>query len=883
PAAAADAVPNTACAPLGAAGAYNGFFAETYAAQSSDVEGRLAAGGNVNINHYSIADKLPATTTGGTLVVGGNLTFPSGRVYVGDILVRGSAAGVGAAVINGLGPNQHLVANATMPVDFAAEFARLRAWSDQLAALPANGTWVSQWGGLTLRGDNTSALQVFNLPGDVVFNSHTFAVERIPAGATVLFNLSGTSAGLRNMSLESLAPHRVRTLFNFPQATSLTLTSIGVQGSILAPRAVIDNPQGVVIGQVIARSWNGMMQLNHAPFEGCGLPGDNRPPVAQSQTLVTAEDTPLPIALVGTDPDNDALTYVVLTPPSHGTLSGTAPNVVYTPATGYSGPDAFTFRVDDGRAQSAPATVAITVTAGDDPPQAFDSHVWTDEDVPVALVLGASDPDGDALTYTIVDLPAHGIAGGAPPNLAYTPARDFHGDDRLTFRVNDGHGDSNLATVTITVRPINDAPLADDKSLSLEQGASVPVALTGSDPDGDAIGFRTIDGPAHGTLAGTAPNLTYTANDDYTGDDAFRYVANDGALDSLPATVRIVVTGRNHPPVIVSVAPTTVPERANYRYDVDATDPDAGDVLTYGLPHGAAGMSIDGASGVVGWPSDPALTGSNLLPNAQCAIGGGSVGSVAPAADVVMVVDESGSMAGEHAWIADMAAPLEAHLVTNGVGAGALPNRYGLIGYEATPRPINVGATAMGNYQELITATAQLRTPGGTEDGWRGIMHGLNQYPLREDSARNVILITDEDRDVADTTLTYDSMLASLRAKKAVLNAVVNARFRCGDNTLALGMGQNRVGYKADGRGGFVTCANVTATSGDGTTLRDYVDLALATGGAAWDIEVLRDGGLLAQSFTNALLKIKVQEILQQIPADPQPDLYVQALEARDG
>lgn len=882
PTVAAQSTPNT-CAPLGAAGGYNGFFAETFQAQSSDVEGRLAAGGNVSINHYSIADKLPATTTGGTLVVGGNLTFPSGRVYVGDILVRGSAAGVGAAVINGLGPNQRLVANATMPVDFTAEFTRLRTWSDRLATLPANGTWISQWGGLTLRGDNTSALQVFSLPGDVVMNSHTFAVERIPAGATVLFNISGASAGLRNMSLESLAAHRTRTLFNFPQATSLTLTSIGVQGSILAPRAVINNPQGVVIGQVIARSWNGMMQLNVGPFVGCGLPGDNNAPAAQPQTLTTPEDTPLPITLAGTDPDGDALTFVVLTQPSHGTLSGTAPNVVYTPAPGYSGPDTFTFRVDDGRAQSAPATVSITVTPGDDPPQAFDSHVYTDEDVPVALVLGASDPDGDPLTYTLVGLPAHGTLSGTAPNLSYQPAANFHGEDRLTFRVNDGHGDSNLATVTITVRPINDAPLADDKNLALEQGASAPVVLTGSDPDGDALGFRVVEGPTHGTLSGTAPNLVYTANAGYSGDDTFRYVANDGALDSPPALVRIVVTERNQPPTIVTLAPTTVLERAAYRYDADATDPNVGDVITWNLPHGAAGMSVDGASGVVAWPSDPALVGSNLLPNAQCAIGGGTVGSIVPAADVVMVVDESGSMAGEHEWIADMAAPLEAHLTTNGVGAGALPNRYGLIGYEAAPRPINVGATAMGNYRELITATAQLRTPGGTEDGWRGILHGLNQYPLREDSARNVILITDEDRDIVDTALTYDSMLASLRAKKAVLNAVVNARFRCGDNTIALGMGQNRVGYKADGRGGFVTCANVTATSGDGTTLRDYVDLALATGGAAWDIEVLRDGGLLAQSFTNALLKIKVQEILQQIPADPQPDLYVQALDSRGG
>jgi hypothetical protein len=96
-----------------------------------------------------------------------------------------------------------------------------------------------------------------------------------------------------------------------------------------------------------------------------GLVGaPNRAPVANAQSVTTPQDTAKPIVLSGSDPDGDALTYTVVSAPSHGVVTGTAPNVTYTPAAGYSGPDSFTFKVNDGTVDSAPATVSMTVTAG---------------------------------------------------------------------------------------------------------------------------------------------------------------------------------------------------------------------------------------------------------------------------------------------------------------------------------------------------------------------------------------------------------------------------------------------------------------------------------------------------------------------------------------
>ena len=86
-------------------------------------------------------------------------------------------------------------------------------------------------------------------------------------------------------------------------------------------------------------------------------------PVAHEQSLLAVKDVPVPVLLAGADPDGESVTFAVDSGPQHGSLSGTAPNLVYTPATGYFGPDAFTFTVHDGLLRSEPATVSVTVAA----------------------------------------------------------------------------------------------------------------------------------------------------------------------------------------------------------------------------------------------------------------------------------------------------------------------------------------------------------------------------------------------------------------------------------------------------------------------------------------------------------------------------------------
>ena len=305
----------------------------------------------------------------------------------------------------------------------------------------------------------------------------------------------------------------------------------------------------------------------------------NRQPVADDQSVTTNEDTPVGITLTGSDPDGDPITYTMVNNPSNGSLSGTAPDLTYTPNAGYSGDDSFTFKVNDGTVDSNIATVSITVDSVNDPPVADDQSVNTNEDTPVDITLTGSDPDGDTLIYTVVSNPSNGSLNGTAPSLTYIPNPNHNSSDSFTFKVNDGKVDSNIATVSITVNPVNDPPVADDQSVSTDEDASVNITLTGSDPDGDPLTYTVVSNPSNGSLSGTAPDMTYTPDPDHNSSDSFTFKVNDGTVDSDIATVSITVNPVNDPPVADDQSVST-DEDTSVNITLTGSDPD-GDPLIY--------------------------------------------------------------------------------------------------------------------------------------------------------------------------------------------------------------------------------------------------------------------------------------------------------------
>jgi Bacterial Ig domain len=186
----------------------------------------------------------------------------------------------------------------------------------------------------------------------------------------------------------------------------------------------------------------------------------NSPPVAYDQNVQTAMDMPIDITLQASDANpTDELTATIVSQPINGTLSEINQeigNVSYTPNPGITGQDRFTFKVNDGSADSNIANASITVNGNsqNSPPVASDLNVQTTMNTTVNITLLATDADLNNLTATIVSQPINGTLSEINQeigNVSYTPNPGITGQDRFNFTVNDGFADSNIATASITV------------------------------------------------------------------------------------------------------------------------------------------------------------------------------------------------------------------------------------------------------------------------------------------------------------------------------------------------------------------------------------------------------------------------------------------------
>jgi len=178
-------------------------------------------------------------------------------------------------------------------------------------------------------------------------------------------------------------------------------------------------------------------------------------------------------------------------------------------------------------------------------PVAEDKSILTDEDTPVTVLLTGSDPDGNPLTFSVVSDPSKGSLGGIAPNLTYTPEANYFGTDSFTYLANDGIANSSEATVSLTINPVNDAPTAKQQTLSVLANSSHWIALEGMDVDGDSLDYEVVSEPTNGSLRGSPPNILYSPNQDFTGDDEFTFRVHDGAVYSAEATVTLSVSNND--------------------------------------------------------------------------------------------------------------------------------------------------------------------------------------------------------------------------------------------------------------------------------------------------------------------------------------------------
>lgn len=236
--------------------------------------------------------------------------------------------------------------------------------------------------------------------------------------------------------------------------------------------------------------------------------------------------------------------------------------------------------------------------------------------------------------------------------------------------------------------------------------------------------------------------------------------------------------------------------------------------------------------------------------------------------DVVFVVDESGSMAGEHAWLGSMPGQLEAAFNAAGIGNDPTrPNRYGMVGYASSAHEAQqrahkhlLAGNDFGSAAEAQAAAASLAVVGNLEDGYDGITLALQAYAFRPGAVVAVILITDAARTVVNGAVNKTSVEGLLTGRQVVFAAICNLDIR--DTLAAVCIGRKgAVAYKQSGAS-YVTSTFSSIAPGPGgapdnaTVVADYTSMAEDVGGTTWDLNILRAGGSAALAFTAAFIDI---------------------------
>ncbi|WP_338018308.1 Ig-like domain-containing protein [Vibrio navarrensis] len=306
----------------------------------------------------------------------------------------------------------------------------------------------------------------------------------------------------------------------------------------------------------------------------------NDVPVAAADTLTFDEDVTSTLDVLSNDSDIEdgsftasSITLLDLGQGegiySFATVSVNADGTLkIVPTANVNGQHSFTYTLtDSGQAVSASATVTLNITPVNDAPVAVDNSAQLLEEGSFEVNVLGNDSDvdtGDRFDLTsvnVVDKPAHGsVSVTASGAIVYRPEENYFGEDSFTYTVADAAGAvSNVATVTMTVTPVNDAPMAQAQSQTLDEDKSLVITLVGSDIDNDddTLQYVITEPVSHGVLEPLTNNSwRYTPEANFNGSDSFLFKVNDGELDSTEARVDLTVNAVNDTPTATDVSAT---------------------------------------------------------------------------------------------------------------------------------------------------------------------------------------------------------------------------------------------------------------------------------------------------------------------------------------
>ena len=378
-----------------------------------------------------------------------------------------------------------------------------------------------------------------------------------------------------------------------------------------------DTPDNDAVSDVDIQGVRAVFDMDALFFR---LDVDNQPPMADDQNVPTAEDTPVGITLTGSDPDSDPLTFSVLINPTDGMLTGTPPNLTYTPNLNFNGSDSFTFQVDNGNGGTDTETVSITVNGANDPPTITSpAAVSVPENQTGVIDVQSTDPEGETegagLTYSLTGGADQALFSIVPATgvLTFNSAPDFEnpGDAGannvydVQVTVTDSGTLTSVQNLQVTVTNTPDPPMiTSPAAVSVPENQTAVIDVQSTDPDGDIEGpglTYSLTGGADQTLFSIVPAtgvLTFNSAPDFEnpgdagGNNVYdvQVTVTDSTAQTGIQNLQATVTDVNELPSITSAAAVSVPENQTAVIDVQSTDPDGdteGAGLTYSLTGGA--------------------------------------------------------------------------------------------------------------------------------------------------------------------------------------------------------------------------------------------------------------------------------------------------------
>lgn len=224
---------------------------------NSDVEGRVAVGNDATLKAYGIGDKLTnSNKTRDDLIVGHDLSYQYGQVFNGNVVYGNNGVLDGVGIPNGTKRKQANV------VDFAGYNTDLTAKSDLWGAEAPNGFTGKFRGNIFMRGSHPT-LDFFTLTAAQLNGAYGITL-RAPSTATIVINVPDTTVNINNLGFNLNGVTGDKILWNFPNATSINISGVGLSGSFLAPKADFNFNNGQIVGTVIANNFSGNGQLHLA-------------------------------------------------------------------------------------------------------------------------------------------------------------------------------------------------------------------------------------------------------------------------------------------------------------------------------------------------------------------------------------------------------------------------------------------------------------------------------------------------------------------------------------------------------------------------------------------------------------------------------------------